>query len=160
MLIITRKLSNETADIQKSQILITHGGEELLVTMRSGKGNSVSVGLHGPEFFKVDRVERARKGELDKAKDDSSGTVATSDYRFDTTNKDFGSHKDCFVRTTGSHWMAGKVHQIYMFGTKQYYNIETTDGGRMNGILAEDVHLILDSSNLVPNELESENTSV
>lgn len=156
MLIVTRKLANRTEDIRKSQILVTHGGEQLVVTMRSGKSNAISIGLHGPESFKIDRAERKKSVESDEA----SSEEPKAQLSYTATDSVFDQQRDCFVRVEGSFWMFGHVKQVYMFGQNKYYNVEISDGQQMNGLLAEDVHLIIDSSSLIPTGLETRGTSV
>lgn len=157
MLIVTRKLASRTEDIRKSQIIVTHGGEQLVVTMRSGKSNAISIGLHGPESFKIDRAER-KKSAVES--DESPLEEPKARLSYAATDSMFDQQRDCFVRIEGSFWMSGKVKQVYTFGENKYYNVETSDGQQVNGLLAEDVVPIIDSSGLIPTGLETRSTSV
>lgn len=143
MLVITRKLGDRTKDTAKSSIVISHGGEQITLTLRSGKGNAVSVGLDGPESFKV------RRGEAEESKPKTDKVV-----RYEHKEGSAKDRPECFVRVEGSRWQNGSISRIYSRDGYDYYDVICMDGSVMDGVLMEDVHPVLDTSRFIPNGLD------
>lgn len=143
MLVITRKLSDRTKDTDKSTIVISHGGEQIRLTLRSGKGNAVSVGLDGPESFKV------RRGEAEEKK-----PVEDKVVRYEYKDGSAKERPECFVRVEGSRWQNGSISRIYSREGSDYYDVVCMDGTTMDGVCMEDVHPVLDTSRFIPNGLD------
>jgi sRNA-binding carbon storage regulator CsrA len=145
MLVITRKLSDKSKDTDKSRVVINHGGEQITLTLRSGKGNSVSIGFDGPKSFKV------RRGE---AEEKPSTAAEDKVVRYEHKEGSAKDRPECFVRVEGSRWQNGSISRIYSRDGYDYYDVICMDGSVMDGVLMEDVHPVLDTSRFIPNGLD------